>query len=219
MQVCSRCGITIRGSKRCCPLCEGVLAGEPEEPAFPAIPVKKVTRLSILRVAVFLFVIYEVVMLAAMALSGGELGWIPMALLLGVIGLGDVFLVVYHRHSLLKLLTIQTYVGMLGSYYIDRRTHFHGWAVSWVIPCAFLVLVAATVILALCMHLKMAEFSMYLVFDILLSLLQIVPVVTGSNRFIWPAVISMAVLVIFGAGILIFRTGEVRDSAARYFNV
>ena len=219
MQVCNRCGITIRGSKRCCPLCEGKLSGEPEEPAFPVLPERKVTRLSILRVAVFLFVIYEVVMLAVMALSGGELGWIPMALLLGVIGLADVFLVVYYRHSLLKLLTMQTYVAMLVSCYVDWRTHFHGWSVSWVIPCAFAGLVLATVILALCLHLKMAEFSLYLFFDILLSLLQILPIITGQNRFIWPAVISMAVLVIFGAGVLIFRTREVRESAARYFNV
>lgn len=219
MQVCNRCGIRIRGSKRCCPLCEGTLSGEPGDPAFPALPPKKVTRLSILRVALFLFVIYEVVMLAVLALTDGRAGWVPMALILGVVGLADAFLAVYHRHSLLKLLTYQTYIAMLVCLYVDWRTRFHGWSVMWVIPCTFVGLVAATVIIAVCARMKMPEFSMYLVFDIILSLLQIIPIVFGLNRFIWPAVISMAVLVIFGAGGLIFRTREVKDSAARYFNV
>ena len=219
MQTCSRCGILIRGSKRCCPLCEGSLSGEPENPAFPLIPVKKVTRLSIMRVAIFLCVVYEVLMLSALAVTGGEAAWIPTAMLLGLIALADVFLVIYFRNSLLKLLTYQTYVGMAVSAYVDVRTHFHGWSVSWVIPCAFAALVLTTVTAALCMHLKLAEFSMYLLFDILLSLTQAILILLGLNRFIWPAVISMALLVILGAGGLIFRTREVRDSAARYFNV
>ena len=219
MQVCNRCGIMIRGSKRCCPLCEGALTGEPEDAPFPAIPVKKVTRLSIMRVALFLCVIYEVLLLAAIAVTEGQAGWIPTAMILGLIGLADVFLVVYFRNSLLKLITYQTYVGMAVSFYVDRRTRFHGWSVSWVFPCAFLALAAATVICALCLHMKMAEFSMYLVFDILLALTQVIFILLGMNRFIWPAVISMALLVILGAGGLIFRTREVKDSAARYFNV
>ena len=219
MQVCNRCGILIRGNKQCCPLCEGDLTGEPENPAFPVIPEKKVTRLSILRVAVFLCVIFEVVMLSARVLAGERAGWVPTAMLLGLIALADVFLVVYHRNSLLKLITFQTYVAMLVCYYVDRRTRFHGWSVSWVIPCAFAVLAAATLICAFFMHLKLTEFSIYLGFDILLSLLQIIFIVLDMNRFVWPAVICMALMVILGAAGLIFHTREVKDSAARYFNV
>ena len=32
MQECKKCKITIRGNKKCCPLCQGRLNGEPEEP-------------------------------------------------------------------------------------------------------------------------------------------------------------------------------------------
>ena len=219
MQVCKKCGIRIRGSKYCCPLCEGELAGEPEDPAFPVIPEKKVTRLSILRVAIFVCVIYEVVMVTAWGMTHGEAGWIPTAILLGLIALADVFLVVYHRNSLMKLLTFQTYVAMLVSLYVDVRTHFHGWSVTWVFPCAFAALTAAILISGACMHLRLEEYGMYLAFNVVLSMTQIVFILLERNFFVWPAVICMAAHVILGAGGLIFRTREVRDSAARYFNV
>ena len=219
MQVCKKCGIGIRGSKYCCPLCEGELEGEPEDPAFPVIPEKKVTRLSILRVALFLCVIYEVVMVTAWAMSGRASGWIPTAILIGLICLADVFLVVYHRNSLMKLLTFQTYVGMLVSFFVDMRTRFHGWSVTWVFPCAFAALTVAILICGAFMHLALEEYGMYLVFNILLSLTQIIFILLDWNFFVWPAVICMGAHIILGAGGLIFRTREVRDSAARYFNI
>ena len=43
MLVCKKCGVEVFGDKRCCPLCQGELAGtpEPEREAFPKTPPPK----------------------------------------------------------------------------------------------------------------------------------------------------------------------------------
>ena len=56
MQHCSKCNIDIRGNKSCCPLCQGNLIGEPEDPAFPVLPERRLSRGMFLRICVFIFI-------------------------------------------------------------------------------------------------------------------------------------------------------------------
>ena len=59
MQYCPKCKIQIRGNKACCPLCQGKLTKDPQDPAFPALKHRIVTSFSIIKVSTFLFLVLE----------------------------------------------------------------------------------------------------------------------------------------------------------------
>ena len=50
MQYCQKCWIIIRGNKRCCPLCQSNLSGEPDEDVFPDLVRKKVSSVMLTRI-------------------------------------------------------------------------------------------------------------------------------------------------------------------------
>ena len=103
MQECRKCQITIRGAKARCPLCGGTLTGNPEEAVFPAVPRPAVSRLSVIRVSLFIFLAFE----AAMVVLGLSLeewpAWILLAMAAAGIGIADIALAVYYRTNLLQL--------------------------------------------------------------------------------------------------------------------
>ena len=66
MLVCKKCGVEVFGDKRCCPLCQGELAGtpEPEREAFPKTPPPKYDRGMLRKVLNFAAIVSAAVCLA-----------------------------------------------------------------------------------------------------------------------------------------------------------
>ena len=76
MLYCSKCGISIRGNKRCCPLCQGELTGTPSEAAFPTLKRARITSLSLVKLFTFLFIALEIVWSAVGFLANFTLAWV-----------------------------------------------------------------------------------------------------------------------------------------------
>ena len=207
MLYCSKCGISIRGNKRCCPLCQGELTGTPSEAAFPTLKRARITSLSLVKLFTFLFIALEIVWSAVGFLADFTLAWL------------DAVLAVYFRNNVVKNITIQVYLVMIGGFVIDRFTGFHGWSVQWLIPCCFLGLVTTTIALGRGLPLRLEEYILYLAVDMVLSLLQTIFLVMGMNAFVWPAVISMAALLILGVAALLFRFRDLKNASEKLFHM
>ena len=63
------------------------------------------------------------------------------------------------------------------------------------------------------------EYIIYLAVDMLLALGQVAFLVLGMNAFVWPAVISMAFLLILGAAALIFRFRDLKNASEKLFHM
>ena len=131
----------------------------------------------------------------------------------------NVALGLYFKNNIVKNITIQVYLVMIISYVVDRCTHFHGWSVEWVIPCCFVGLVVATVCIGKGIGLALEEYILYLAVDMILSLSQVAFLAAQRNNFVWPAVISLAFLLILGAAALIFRFRDLKNAAERLFHM
>lgn len=219
MLYCSKCGISIRGNKRCCPLCQGELTGTPSEAAFPTLKRARITSLSLVKLFTFLFIALEIVWSAVGFLADFTLAWVPFAMAGTLVAWLDAVLAVYFRNNVVKNITIQVYLVMIGGFVIDRFTGFHGWSVQWLIPCCFLGLVITTIALGRGLPLRLEEYILYLAVDMVLSLLQTIFLVMGMNAFVWPAVISMAALLILGVAALLFRFRDLKNASEKLFHM
>ena len=219
MLYCSKCGISIRGNKRCCPLCQGELTGTPSEAAFPTLKRARITSLSLVKLFTFLFIALEIVWSAVGFLANFTLAWVPFAMAGTLVAWLDAVLAVYFRNNVVKNITIQVYLVMIGGFVIDRFTGFHGWSVQWLIPCCFLGLVTTTIALGRGLPLRLEEYILYLAVDMVLSLLQTIFLVMGTNAFVWPAVISMAALLILGVAALLFRFRDLKNASEKLFHM
>ena len=162
MQECGRCHVKIRGNKRCCPLCGGPLSGEPENPAFPALPKRKFSRLSAVKLAAFLLIVFLISDGAMIYIMGGVPSWIPLSVLSAVVGFIDICVTMYYRNNALKTMQVQVIIGIFLSLVIDAVTGWHKWSIHWVMPVAFVGVMVATILIG--MWLKWHYRNLYSIF-------------------------------------------------------
>ncbi len=220
MQSCKKCQITIRGEKERCPLCGGILSGEPESPAFPVIPRKRVSRLSFLRVSLFLFVAFEAAMAVLMLSLERVEPWMLMAVVAGVFGILDIALAVYYRNNVLKLVVMEIYIGLGVALLVDLYTGKPYWSINMVIPMIFMGLTIVIAALGKALQMPVEEYIMYLLFDVIVSTgLQGILILCGVNTFRIPALISIAFVIVFFLGMVIFNHRVFGKESKKLFNV
>ncbi len=218
MQYCQKCNIKIRGSKRCCPLCQGKLTGETSSPAFPVLPEKKVGQVTFLRICVFTAIIAEVILLAVFRLTNYQAGWTGIVMTAVVFALIDIILAVYYHGNALKFTAVEFFVAMLAAWLCDRHFGNTGWSRSFFIPVAFMCYPLVIFLLAKAMDRSAQDIIIYLVIGALLSFIQLIPLQTGRTGFPLLAVISMSVSAVILAFLLVFRFRALKDASSKYLN-
>ena len=218
MQYCPKCQIRVRGSKAYCPLCQGELSGDAEPHVYPVIPARRLSGVLAFKIETFLVAALEIVLAAAGGI-GGFSGIITILMISALLVWADLWLVRIFRNNPLKLITIETYLAMLACCCADRRLTGMRWAIQWMVPFAFLGLVAVTILVAALLKMRLEEYVIYILIDAVLCLLQLIPVMRGWNTVPSPAVISIAVIWIFTTSVLIFRTREVRSASGKWFHI
>ena len=219
MQECKKCKITIRGNKRCCPLCQGRLTGEPEDAAFPDIPLKPLTTDAVFRIAAFFAVLSEIALGMICFVNGGWIPGMEIAMVAIIFALIDLGVALYYKSNLLKLITVQAYIVMVAVYVLDRRFGAIGWSVMWVIPMMFIALMVATLIIKAANGLYMRDIMLYVILDVILATLQVIPIYRGQNPFPYPAAVSIALMLAIAAFVIIFRFNDLKSASAKYLNM
>ncbi len=218
MQYCPKCEMKIRGSKECCPLCQGLLSGKPEEAAFPQIAERKYNEVSLFKISTFALAVVEIILMSTGILNGFSKG-LGMTMLIFLLIWGDLWITQYYHFNVLKMVTCEAYFIMLTCVIIDAELTDMIWSVEWVIPFIFLGLIILTFIIAAFMKLTLEEYVLYLLFDTLFALLQLIPVITGVNRHPIPAVVTTALTLILSAAVLIFRPQEFKTASGKWFSM
>lgn len=223
MLTCPDCKIMIRGRRKTCPLCGAALTGAPEEDVFPAIPKKKLTGRAAVKISFLALVIAEVFFLIAGPVAEKSLHhplpWLPLVMILCLVGWLDLVFALYLRNNLLKTVTVESYMAMLAAYAVDRNTGFFGWSLSWMIPMTFAALAITTFAIVRYRKMRIEDYAVYLIFDTVICMLQVIPVLSGENHFILPALQCMIVNLLVITAVLILRHRDVGSAARKYFNV
>ncbi len=215
---CDACGVDIRGNKTCCPLCGHALSGEPDKNVFPVFEQPRGSKRSIAFIITIIFVIYEGVLLSSLA-AGFDRGWI-LVLMLGCLFLwADLMLAIYFRNNIVKLLSFQSLAIALIAVWIDHLTYWHAWSVTYMIPAMFVLVAVLTIVISRGMHLKLEDYVIYLLFEGLFSLLQLIPILLGRNPHPIFAVIVMILFGICAACIILFHFRKLSSASRKWFNI
>ena len=221
MQICQKCNVKIRGRKECCPLCQGRLKdveGD-DNPSFPTLEKRKISNITFLKMCTFLFIAAEIIFRAINIMTGGEFSFIGPVMLGVLVAWVDVLATMYLRNNLIKVITFEVIVAIVVDYYIDLKTGFHAWSINWMIPMTLIGLAAATIIIAMALKLRLDEYILYIVFDFIMSLIQIIYIRNGMNSFPWPAVASIITYMIIIAALVIFRFRDLKNASEKMFNI
>lgn len=241
MQYCQNCKVQIRGIKARCPLCQrellpaAYIPGQADEERGPdtgagaavlvdddpfvQLPAPKVSFMFMVRVVAFLCVSLEIIFGAAQVLAGFKSGWIFAAMLIVLLAWGDFMVAAYYRNNLIRMLTIEAYIIMAACLLTAAWTGSGSWAVSWAVPGLFCLLVIVTFAAARGQNMYLQDYILYPAFDLLMCLLQIIPISLGKNPVIAPAVISIALMLILVSSLVIFRGRMLREAAEKYMHM
>lgn len=194
------------------------MGGEPDDPfvklASPRVSFRRMTQ-----IVAFACVSLEILLGAFEIIKGGTAGWIYGFMLIILLAGVDFQIAVYYRNNLIRMLTTQGFILMAALLLINYLTRSGTWAVSWVIPAMFILLIVVTFAAAGFQQMKLQEFILYPAFDVLMSLLQIIPIALGYNTYIAPAVLCIALMLILVSSLVIFRGDMLRDAAAKYLHM
>ena len=219
MQYCPKCRISIRGDKTECPLCGGRVTGESEPGGFPVLERNRFSHMSLVKVGTFCLLTFFIIMMSLEILYDFKLAWVPFAVMGALIAWGDLMVGIYYRNNLIKTLFIETYLAMAVCILIDSLTGWHGWSLAYVLPIGFVLLVFVTIGVGRAASLRLEEYIIYIFVTILLSMLQIFPVLAHVNPVAFPAVACMALLLIEACAAVIFRFRDLRSAVEKMFNL
>ncbi len=220
MQYCPKCRIYIRGRKKCCPLCQGRLEDDnkAEDSPFPVLPVPHVSGYSFLKIATFAAVVLIVLMGFIDYVLHGRSAVPKLVSLCAVLAVGDLHVGAYFRNNIMKMVVVQEYIVALITIAADRLTGGFGWSFAWTVPCLLTASAATIVIIGKAMHRTFETYAIYILWAVIFSLLQIIPIKKGWNPMPLPAVINMCLMFVFAAGIVIFKGREMRNAGKKWFN-
>lgn len=228
MQYCPRCHVYIRGHKTCCPLCRNPLIqrdapeGMDPAPSFPVPEKRRVSEISLARILTFAVILFALLMVF-FALQMRERGipahWPYISFFACLFAYVDFLIARYYRSNIIFLVHFEIYLGMALCLLADSLSgSYHGWAAAWCLPAGFLALEITTVLLGWSEGLHMVDYAVYLFVDTILSLLQLIPVLQGTNPFPLPATLCMVVLLAYLAFIVIFRGRDLRNAITKFLN-
>ena len=221
MQICPKCKVNIRGEKSCCPLCQGTLkTTQGELPAsFPTLKRHKISNITFLKVCTFLFIALEIIFGTVQIMTEDDIPFLGILILGTAVVWLTVVTTMYLRNNPLKVITWEVIIAIIVDVYIDMHTGFIGWSLMWMVPATLMALAIVTVVSAAIMRLRLDEYIFYIIFDLIMALVQIVFIRNGMNKFPWPAVISIMMYLIITVGLVIFRSGDLKNATAKMFNV
>ena len=220
MSKCKNCNIEILDETEYCPLCHSVLEQtEKMENMYPDMRITLRRRMLFVRIYLFCAIVTEAVLFSInlqmqseiwwSAITGLVFLWIYMILRYAIIGNSD------HR---IKVLTVAV-ICVFAAVGIDIVTGYRGWSVDYVLPSVILLV---DVIILICMMYNHKNWQSYIMWQILMVLLSIIPAVLyfkGMERNPYLALMPAAVSGMLFLGTMIIGGRRAVTEVKRRFHI
>jgi len=209
--------VSITGSFEKCPLCQNTLIGESqnEYETFPFVPLAKYKH----------NMLYRLLQLgsAAIVIASFVINWmLPHAGLWSLFVVAGVVCVwislitaIRKRHNILKNLSYQVVIVSVLSVLWDVFTGWHGWSVDFVIPIAFVSVMAATAVLSRILKMYTDTHIIYSFLLIVYGIIPMIFVLSGLSEIILPSLVCVACSLFSFAALLIYEGRDMKEELKR----
>lgn len=219
MHYCKKCGVGITGTSVYCPFCQNELSGEPDgENRFPDIPVETGQYGLMIRLMALGSVIAAGVC-AAINVSLPQTGWWSLFVVAGLLsGWISGGIILKKLGNLLKAIFWQICVISVLVLLWDYGTGFGGWSIDFVLPILYACSMVAMFTLAWFMHLQPQDYLFYIILNITVGFLPLIPLICGALRIVYPSVICVLISVVLFAVLLLFQGKALKSELGRRFH-
>lgn len=220
MAKCKNCSIEILDETEVCPLCQAILVEtEPVENMYPNARVRMRRLLLLSRVYLFCAILAEALLMFIDWRTPGELQW---SLIAGLGLLAGYFVLRYAivgrsgYRSKLVLLVAAVILLCVG---IDYIIGFRGWSLHYVLPGGILLVDGG---ILLCMILNRRNWQSYMMFQLLMILCSLLPIVfqlTGLAEGLYMTFLPLCVSAALFLGTLLIGDHRARTELRRRFHI
>lgn len=206
MQYCEKCKVHTGGNRENCPLCQGVLRGEPTEEIFPDIPTAFSQYHFAIRTMIFVSIAAVVLSVAVnfMFPYGGK--WWSVFVVVAVACMWlSLSSAIVRRHNIPKNIMWQVCIVSALAVFWDWFTHWHGWSIDYIIPLVCVLAMIAITVISKVMKIPMEEYMIYLILDGLFGIIPLLFLFLGWVNIVYPSVICVAVSILSFAALFSFR--------------
>ncbi len=204
MAKCIKCNVIIADDSHICPLCNHILepiAGQEVENVYPNIKEKHKKMNFVIRLYLFLALVCDALFVLLNFMTHARIPWATITSAAFVYGFLTLTMVTNPRFSLKAKMVYQTLWGVVFIMVLDYVLGFKGWSFAFILPAAIVVL---DVIMLVLMLINRRYYQEYLVMEILLIVLSVIPL---TLYFIGLThILSVALLALVASGILFVGT-------------
>lgn len=219
MKVCDKCKLQVRGTATRCPLCQGRLTGEADEPVFPQVP-------TVYRQYRFYFKLLALISVAGAVLSvvlnlilPRERFW-ALFVVLGVACFWILLALAFRkRHNIPGSMTTLTVTLSLLSVGWDALTGWRGWSLDYVAPLLCMVAMVSLTALAKVRRLPVSDYIVWLMADILFGIVPLAFYLTGRVQVVTPTLLCIALSLISLTSLLLFEGRAMRLEIVKRFHL
>ncbi len=218
MKYCDHCGLSVRTTRRTCPLCQAELTGEGET-ALPEI--KSVYNQFVL---FFKFLLWGTAVGAIAAVAVNLM--IPQSgrwwhyVLLGELCFWVLFLTAIRRRTNIpRGIVGQVFWICIFSVVWDAMTAWHSWSIDFVIPCTCMVAIVALGVVGPVLRLPPGDYIGCILADAFFGIVPLVFYLTDLSDFVYLSLTSVAVSVLAIVSIFIFSGKQMRAELERRFHL
>lgn len=221
MQFCRKCGVSINGSKKCCPLCQRKLIGTPEPTAerYPRIPAPRFTRYFVFKIITFAAVTISVISYAINLVVTPDFKWSI------IIGLASLCLwaassvAIWYRRKIIKNIMWELILITPMCIAWDFNTGWHKWSLNFVFPCLCAAAITASMIIVAVMKYRPQEYVIYLFVEVVCGIIPFILVLTNITTIALPSVICSAISILSLVSMFLFIGKNTGNEVKRKFHI
>ncbi|MGN1411732.1 MAG: DUF6320 domain-containing protein [Oscillospiraceae bacterium] len=215
MMYCKKCNVSINGEKRCCPLCQGTLLGEPSLEAYPQIEQPRYSRHFLIRLISFISIALGVICTFINVMLPTEIYWCLFADAGILCGWITAIIGITYRKRLISNIMMQLFIVTIMCFIWDKFTGWHKWSIDFVLPCSCFASTVAICVISIVKKLPKSEYIMFLIINGIYGLVPLIFIVKGVLNIIYPSAICTALSIILVSAIFLFEGRSVSSEISK----
>ena len=221
MSKCNNCKITILDDTSSCPLCHQVLEGDGLEgyDMYPDVRGSQKKFRLFENIVLFISIVIAISVLTIDYLGGKIFGWSMVVILVLIYANTLIRLAITGKSGYVFKTISMVVIAVLVLLGIDYSTGYRGWALNYILPTGIILMDIAILVV---MIINFRNWQSYMMTQILMILLSIIPLVLLAVGVIdnkYMAIAAMAASLFLFLGTLIIGDKRARTELQRRFNI